>query len=186
MNDQLKSTRFGQFGYENIGGYFIPYLYRNNEKYCAFAMLLRHIERQEINLARRDLNVFDYLKGYKMYNEEACLLNEINYWHNNGKYNYSFSTIDTLVKMEGVHNFIKHANNSAQKPNVNNSTQKSNANNSSQKSNANHENRIINEQLEWLKEKKRETKRLKRQRHRQRKNGAKNSLQAQNNNVVNS
>lgn len=49
MEDPLESTRRGMFGYENLDGCFVPYIYRHTEKYCAYAVLLRHIEWQEIN-----------------------------------------------------------------------------------------------------------------------------------------
>lgn len=114
MDDQLASTRCGKFGYENVSGHFIPFIYRRNEKCCATKMFVWHFEKQKHELSR-DLIAFDYLKGYEMYNEEVCLINEINKWHNDSKYKYIFGTTDTLIKMDDVQNIFKYVNDCTQK-----------------------------------------------------------------------
>lgn len=117
MSDHLLATLCGKFGYEAVGGHFVPYIYRKNEKCCATKMFLWHFEKQKYQLSRH-LLAFDYLKGYEMYHEEACLMNEINRWHNDNKYRYAFSSNDTLIKMHDIQNIFKYVNDCTQKSKI--------------------------------------------------------------------
>lgn len=96
MDDGREATRCGKFGYETCNGQTIPYIFRYGEKYCSNFILWWHYRIY-----------FHYLKTYEMYDEEACLLNEINKFHNDDKYAQTFSRNDVLVKLDDVTAFFK-------------------------------------------------------------------------------
>lgn len=113
MADELEQTRCGKFGYENISGhaYAIPYILRNNEKLCASKIFEWHFDKHKHSLKPSLVN-FGYLKGYEMHREEACLIDEINGWHNNNMYG---RLSETLVKMDDVRNIFKYVNDCTKK-----------------------------------------------------------------------
>ncbi|XP_055302363.1 uncharacterized protein LOC129568463 [Sitodiplosis mosellana] len=115
MDDEPNATHCGKFGYEIFNGSIvIPYIFRFNEKYCATKVFSWHFEMQNINLSSHLID-FGYLKGYEMYREEACLMNEINKFHNDSMYPFTFNRNDTLVKLEDVGNIFKYVDECAQK-----------------------------------------------------------------------
>lgn len=115
MDDVREATNRGKFGYEVLGNnIIIPYIFRENETYCATKIFQWYFDQQEIGISS-DLVDFKYLKGFNMYRNEATLMNEINEWHNNSMYPFRFTTIDTLVKMKDVCDIFKFLNDCGQK-----------------------------------------------------------------------
>lgn len=107
MDKAREATRCGKFGYEVFNRFTIPYIFRDNERCCATKMFSWHFERLNINLSPNLID-FGYLKGYEMHREEALLMNEINKWHNNEMYPYTFTRSETLIKLEDVRDIIKY------------------------------------------------------------------------------
>lgn len=115
MDDGREATRCGKFGYETFNEQtIIPYIFRENEKCCATKIFSWHFEKQNINL-NSSLIDFGYLKGYEMHRLEACLINEINKWHNDSMYPYTFNRHDTLVKLKDVRDIFKYVDECEQK-----------------------------------------------------------------------
>lgn len=116
MSDELEHTRRGKFGYDEISGQVIPYIFRNDEKFCASKIFAWHFDKHKHSL-KSSLIDFGYLKGYEMYREEACLMDEINGWHNDNMYVRLFTQQDTLVKMNEVRDIFKYVNDCTEKTN---------------------------------------------------------------------
>lgn len=116
MDNERELTQCGKFGYETInfnkGKIIIPYIYRADGKYCATKIFSWHFDCiQAINksiIINPHLIDFGYLHGYDMHREEACLMNEINHWHNNSMYPYTFYQHDTIVKLEDVRDIFNY------------------------------------------------------------------------------
>lgn len=108
MDDEREATRCGKFGYDTLNGQFIPYIFRNGEKYCADEMVWWHYKNQKVKNFGSKPKDFHYLKKYEIYNEEVCLLNEINMFHNDNLYALTFSRYDRLVKLDDVQAIFKH------------------------------------------------------------------------------
>lgn len=105
----------GNFGYEDFGEEIcIPYIFRNNEKYCATKIFTWFLSKRKINFNQQLLD-FTYLKGCEMHYEEAYLMNEINQWHNNSMFPFQFTSNDSLVKMSDVCDIFKYVNDCCQK-----------------------------------------------------------------------
>lgn len=121
MDDERESTRCGKFGYETFNERItIPYIFRANEKCCATKIFSWHFERWNTKL-KSNLIDFGYLNGYEMHYEEAWLMNEINQWHNDSLYPYTFYRNDTLLKLDDVRNIFKYMDECEKK--LNSSTQ---------------------------------------------------------------
>lgn len=114
MDIEREAIHYGKFGYETFNGIIIPFTFRNNEKYCAKSIFWWHFNKQNVKL-RSNLIDFGYLKTYKMHDEEADLWNDINEWHNDSMYPYTFSQNDALVKLEDVRDIFKYVAECGQK-----------------------------------------------------------------------
>lgn len=116
MDSILGSTHRGHFGYEVIKeNQFIPFTYRENEKYCATKVFICHLEKELID-SNQSLSNFDYLNGYGMHTDEVCLWNEINRWHNDSMYPVEFVYgTDTLLRMKDIQDIFKYVDDCKQK-----------------------------------------------------------------------
>lgn len=108
MVDEREATLCGKFGYELIGDdVIIPYIFRGNEKFCAYKIFTWHFERKMVVLNPKLID-FRYLEAFEMYREEFYLMNEINQWHNNSVYKHAFKQGDTLIKLDDICDIFKY------------------------------------------------------------------------------
>lgn len=109
MEDLNESTRCGKFGYEVINDQvIIPYIFRGNCKWSATKIFTWHFDHENFDLSS-NLCDFSYLKGCDMNSEESCLFNEINRWHNDSMYPFSFKKNDLLMPVDGICEIFKYA-----------------------------------------------------------------------------
>lgn len=115
MDDVREATNCGKFGYEVLSDdMIIPYIFRENERYCATKIFQWNFDKQKTDLTW-NLTDFQYLKGYDMYRDDVTLMNEINEWHNNSMYPFRFTTNDSLVKVADIRAIFKYLNDCREK-----------------------------------------------------------------------
>ncbi|XP_031625472.1 uncharacterized protein LOC116342113 [Contarinia nasturtii] len=117
-------TLRGHFGYEVIdepAKVYIPYIYRNNDKWSPTSIHIWHfvqfMKGTYIEL-RPYLHDFGFLKGYKMNTEEENLMEEINLIHNDRKYPYQFKTKkqpNNLINIQDVLNIFQYVRDCTEK-----------------------------------------------------------------------
>lgn len=115
MENKGEATQFGKFGYEIINEQVvIPYTFRISGKYCASKIFWWYFNKQNVKLASK-LTKFSYLKEYQMHRAEAQLWNEINEWHNDSMYPFSFSRSDSLIKVNSIRDIFNYVADCRQK-----------------------------------------------------------------------
>lgn len=94
----------GHFGWEElISGTVIPFIVRENKKYCSLDIFTKHLVRDiHANLKDDDLKKFDDLQTYALTQIESYLLNEINHLHCDSLYRHNFKIGDFLVELNDI------------------------------------------------------------------------------------
>ena len=87
----------GHFGWSHIGGEHIPYIFRNEEKYCAVRMIDMKVNHKYINFLHEDIFKCVSTKSYYITEIECKLFNEINQKHCDFQFGMDVFTISDLI-----------------------------------------------------------------------------------------
>lgn len=100
----------GHFGWEElIGGFVMPYIVRENKKYCSLDIFTKHGARYfHWNMNDDDLRTIDDLQTYPLTQIESYLMNEINHLHCDSLYDHNFKNGDTLLELNDIKQMIRY------------------------------------------------------------------------------
>lgn len=98
----------GQFGWTVIGHNYIPYIFRNETKYCSVRMLEMKVLYKYVNAFKWDFYNCVCVKSYYVTEAEAKLLNEINFVHCDFLYGRDqFNEKDLIVNLNDALDFYQ-------------------------------------------------------------------------------
>ncbi|XP_037727821.1 uncharacterized protein LOC119558376 [Drosophila subpulchrella] len=100
----------GTFGWAQYGSQYVPYIYRQSEKYVAIRMLYSHTTFvRSRNFMHPDIfSACDHMARLPITDFEVDLLNEINRDHCNGKFGSSFFDLsDTVIPISDAYEFYQ-------------------------------------------------------------------------------
>ncbi|KAG5672027.1 hypothetical protein PVAND_002189 [Polypedilum vanderplanki] len=98
----------GHFGWEsfNSGKIHIPYIIRQNEKYCAVRIVEQKLLNKYLNVLHQDLYNCTSIRSYYITDVEARLLDEINFRHCDQYFGKEkFSMKDLIVRLSDAQKF---------------------------------------------------------------------------------
>lgn len=99
----------GHFGWEELfGGIVIPYILRENKKFCSLEIFTKHVASDfHCNLNDDELHKFDDLQIHPLTPIESYLMNEINHMHCDSLYDHKFQGGDSLVELNDINQMIR-------------------------------------------------------------------------------
>lgn len=96
----------GKFGWITVGKTHIPYIIRNDEKYCAVRMVEVKVLNKYLNYLHQDIYNCTCIRSYYITESEGRLLNEINFKHSEGQYGREhFTQRDLIVRLSDAIEF---------------------------------------------------------------------------------
>lgn len=98
----------GQFGWAAIGKGYVPYLFRQGEKYCAVRMVEVKLLNKYLSYLSQDIYSCTCIRSYYITEAESKLLNEINYKHCDQQFGREyFSQKDLVVRLSDANEFYQ-------------------------------------------------------------------------------
>lgn len=105
----------GRFGWTTMGKVHIPFIYRNDEHYCAVRMVESKVLNKLLTYLHQDIYNCTNIRSYYITEAEARLLNEINFKHCDYQFGRDhFTTRDLIVRLQDArefHKFLSHCYN---------------------------------------------------------------------------
>ncbi|KAH8351978.1 hypothetical protein KR084_000976 [Drosophila pseudotakahashii] len=97
----------GHFGWVQFANVFLPYIFRQSEKYCSVRMIEQKILGPYLNCLNPDLySSCSCVPSYHITNAEARLFNEINQFHCDGQFGRNiFNQKDLIVRLSDASEF---------------------------------------------------------------------------------
>lgn len=105
VNDE--ESQKGRFGWETFPGkVYIPYILRQQEKYCAVRMVEMKLLNKYLTVLHQDIYTCTCVRSYYITEAECKLLNEINTKHCDLHYGREMFTLkDLVVRLSDAHKF---------------------------------------------------------------------------------
>lgn len=98
----------GHFGWATIGKGYVPYLFRQSEKYCAVRMVEVKLLNKYLSYLSQDIYSCTCIRSYYISEAESKLLNEINYKHCDQQFGREYFTPkDLVVRLSDANEFYQ-------------------------------------------------------------------------------
>ena len=89
----------GHFGWTTLAGNHIPYIFRDEERYCSVRILELKVLNQYLRVLHPDIYSCTCIRSYYLTAIEAHLFNQINFLHCDSQFGHDqFTTTDLVVK----------------------------------------------------------------------------------------